>query len=282
MFRKQQTWDRVPVEYSTNTVSAVWVVWQASGTIGSELQLRMHLTEPDTATPLTAGVVTAELLDRLRQYDTCTLANAIEKFDIRLRNQGFTGPALRCMFNDTPPLLGYAVTFRVRSSNPPMQGGAFLDRTDWWASLLESPNPRIAVIEDVEPNPGHGSVAGEIHCAVLQRLGCAGLITNGAVRDLPALHRLQFPVFAAYAAVSHLYYHVVDFGNPAEIFGLEVMPGDLLYADCHGVLSIPKEIASELPEVAEAIVRHERRVIDFCRSPEFSLEGLKAELKSLT
>lgn len=75
---------------------------------------------------------------------------------------------------------------------------------------------------------------------------------------------------------------MVDFGVPVEIFGLQIQPGDLLMADCHGVLSIPRQLARRLPEVAGRIQSHERRVIDFCRSPEFSLERLRAELRLLT
>lgn len=242
----------------------------------------MPSREPEPCTSATEAALTREQLDQLRHYDTCTLANAIEKFGIRLRNEGFTGPGLQCLSPGAPALLGYATTFRVKSSNPPVTGGTFLDRTDWWEPLGAIPAPRIAVIQDLEAEPGHGSVAGEVHCAVLERLGCSGLITNGAVRDLPALENMGFAVFARYAAVSHSYYHVVDFGDPAEILGLEVRAGDLLYADRHGVLSIPKEVACRLPEAAAEVVRHERRVIDFCRTPEFSLEVLKTELKSIS
>jgi 4-hydroxy-4-methyl-2-oxoglutarate aldolase len=241
----------------------------------------MPFPESDTATSRTEVALTAEQLNELRQFDTCTLANAIEKFDIRLRNQGFTGPGLRPFAADLQLLIGYAATVRVKSSNPPMQGGSFHDRNDWWASLLKMPAPCVAVVQDLEPAPGHGSVAGLIHCEVLQKLGCTGLITNGAVRDIPALRQRPFPVFAVHVAVSHSYYHVVDFGQPVEILGLEIRAGDLIAADCHGVLSIPKEVASRLPEVAASIVRHERRIVDLCRSHEVSLEELKNGLTSL-
>jgi 4-hydroxy-4-methyl-2-oxoglutarate aldolase len=163
-----------------------------------------------------------------------------------------------------------------------VQGGAYDDRTDWWRAMESLPAPRIAVIQDLEHPAGGAAVAGAIHAQVLQKLGCEGLITNGAIRDIPAIRKMGFSVFATQVCVSHAYIHKVDFGVRVEICGLEIFPGDLLYADCHGVLSIPMQIAAQLPDVASAIERHERRVIDFCRSPGFSLEELKTQLKSFT
>jgi regulator of RNase E activity RraA len=68
--------------------------------------------------------------------------------------------------------------------------------------------------------------------------------------------------------------HVVDFGAPVEIFGLSIRSGDLLYADIHGVVSIPLEIAARIPAMALEIRAEERQIIDLCRSSEFSLEKL--------
>ena len=68
-------------------------------------------------------------------------------------------------------------------------------------------------------------------------------------------------------------------GQPVKIFGLEIRSGDLLYADCHGVVSIPHEIVAELPAAAAKIREHEQRIIDICRSPGFSLEKSQSNSK---
>ena len=69
--------------------------------------------------------------DAIRQFDTCTIANAIEHFRVRLRNEGFTRPGLQCVTGGAPRLLGYAATCRVRCADPPVSGNAYADRTDW-------------------------------------------------------------------------------------------------------------------------------------------------------
>ena len=237
--------------------------------------MRIH-TSPERRTPALSDAT----LHAILQFDTCTIANAVERFDVRLRNEGFTKPGLRCVTGDFPRILGYAATCRVRSSNPPVRGQAFLDRTDWWDSVAVLPTPRIAVIEDLEAKDGWGSAIGEVHAAVFKAFHFTGGITNGAVRDIPGLRGLPFPVLARGIAVSHAYSHLVDFGNPVEIFGLEISSGDLLYADCHGVISIPLEIAGELPAAARDIRRQERRIIDLCQSPDFTPERLLEAIKT--
>ena len=250
--------------------------------ITARVQMQIKPTETDSPSGA-APFLSSEQLAALRQYDSCTLANAIETFEIRLRNEGYTGPGLQCLSGDIAPLIGYAVTGRVRSANPPISGSThYYDRTDWWMQAQNYPAPWISVLQDVDPYPGTGAVCGEIHSAILQRLGCIALVTNGAVRDLPAVRRLGFPLFASHVAVSHAYTHLIDLGEPVTICGLEVHPGDLLCADCHGVLSIPRQIAMDLPAIAARLKAHERRVVDLCRSPDFSLDRLKAEVQLLS
>lgn len=225
-------------------------------------------------------MVSPAKLDAIQQFDTCTIANAIEQFGVRLRNEGFTRPGLRCVTDPSARLLGYASTSRVRSSDPPIRGKAYLDRTDWWAAVDSLPQPRVAVIQDVDPQPGGGACIGEVHAAILKAFGCGGAITNGAVRDIPAVSKLEFPLFAPFVTVSHAYMHLVDYGAPVEILGLKVRAGDLLYADCHGVVSIPLEIAEELPEAAATIQAKEQKIVQLCLSQDFSTERLLNVIRS--
>ena len=96
-----------------------------------------------------------------------------------------------------------------------------------------------------------------------------------AVRDLPALEAMGFPVFAGSATVSHAYVHIIEFGQPVEVGGLTIRAGDLVHGDCHGVLSIPNQIATQIPAVADKIRQQEERIIALCRSHDFSIEKLR-------
>jgi 4-hydroxy-4-methyl-2-oxoglutarate aldolase len=200
---------------------------------------------------------------------------------VRLRNSGFADASIRCIFEDFPPIVGYAATARVRTSVPPMQGHNYIDRTDWWNAILEIPAPRVVVVEDVEKHPGIGSFVGEVHANILSALGCVGVVTNGAVRGLPHVRSTGFQFFAGNVAVSHAYAHIFQFGTPVEIGGLKIEPGDLLHGDRHGILKVPFEIASNIPAMAREIQDKEERVIAMCRSADFSLDKLRELFRSL-
>ena len=227
------------------------------------------------APPVREPPLTAEELEALRRLDACTLANAIETFRERLRDEGFADGSVRCLFPQLPAMLGYAATVRIRGSHPPTAGRIYSDRTDWWDYILSLPPPRVVVVEDVSERPGFGSLIGAVHANILRALGCVGAVTNGAVRDIPALERLGFPVFASRATVSHVYTHILDFGLPVQIGALAMRSGDLLHGDLHGVQSIPLDISRQIPEVAAKIVAEESRIIALCQGPAFSLERLR-------
>lgn len=220
-------------------------------------------------------LVSQETLAALGQLDTCAVVNAIECFDVRLRNEGFTNTSIRSQLPALPPMIGYAMTLRVRSASPSWKGENYLDRTDWWGYLQAQPAPRVLVIQDMDGHTGTGAFIGETHAAILQALGCVGAVTNGAVRDLPAVGRLGFRLFSSSVAVSHSYMHVVEVGGRVEVGGLSIAPGDLLHGDQHGVVLIPAQIAEQIPPTVERIRKRERAIIQYCHSPGFTLEGLK-------
>ncbi len=222
--------------------------------------------------------LSAAEFEKIRALDTCTASNAIERFNVRLRNEGFVSGAVRSMFPHRAPMLGYAATGRIRSSMPPISGRCYHDKMDWWSYVASVPEPRVLVIQDADHLPGTGALVGEIHAAIGLALRCVGHVTNGAVRDLPAVEATGFQLFAGSVAVSHAYAHIVEFGEPVEIGGLRIAPGDLIHGDCHGVHTIPLSIASEIPAMAERIGREESELIEFCGSPEFSLERLSQML----
>lgn len=219
-------------------------------------------------------------LEALRGLSTCAVANAIENFEGRLRNEGFSGPGIRAMFPEQKPVVGYAVTVKIRSSSPPPEGHIYLEHTEWWNQILKSSAPRIVVIEDVDPQVGIGALVGEVHANILKALDCVGVVTNGAVRDLPALHAMGFAAFAGGVSVSHAYAHLVEIGTPVEIAGLKIESGDLLHADCHGVISVPPHIVGEIPAVAARMIAQEKELKSLCK-PGVNVEELRSMVRKL-
>jgi 4-hydroxy-4-methyl-2-oxoglutarate aldolase len=222
--------------------------------------------------------VTSTELEQLRALDACTVANAIETFDVRLRNTGFADGCIRCMFPDFPPLVGYAATVRIRTSEPPMEGRIYHQRTDWWDHILSIPEPRVIVAQDIDKRPGLGAFVGEIHSNIFRRLGCAGYVTNGAVRDLPGVRATGLQVFAECVSMSHAYAHVFDFGGPLEIGHMKVKPGDLIHGDQHGVQTVPLGVAAKIPEGARRLLEAERELIDCIRTRTCTIPELREQI----
>jgi regulator of RNase E activity RraA len=133
---------------------------------------------------MTVNRLETSVLEELRQLDSCSVANAIETFGMRLRNTGFSDSSIRCLFEDEPPMVGYAATVRIRTAEPPMEGESYFYRLDWLDYFSSIPSPRVLVLEDMDTNPGIGAFIGDVHANILHVLGCAGVVTNGAVRDV--------------------------------------------------------------------------------------------------
>jgi regulator of RNase E activity RraA len=219
--------------------------------------------------------LTPAALAALQRLDACTIANAIESFDQRLRNEGFADGSIRSLFPDLPPMVGYAVTVKIRGATPPTGAHRYIERMDWWDYLLSVPSPRVLVVQDLSSKRGQGALLGEVHINILRALGCVGAVTDGSVRDLAAIEPLGFPVFAGSVSVSHSYIHLVETGTPVLVGGLTVRSGELLHGDRNGLQSVPLSLAPGIPAVAARMQEADDAVIALCRSADFTLAKLR-------
>ena len=209
------------------------------------------------------------LLETLKRFDSPTLSNAIETFAVRPRDEGYMSMDVRCMFPELGPLVGYAATATIRARGP-VQG----DQTALYQHVREIPEPRVVVVQDMDEPPGCGSLWGEVSATIFGALGCAGCVTDGCVRDLKEARAMGFQFFARGPCVSHGYVRVETAGRPVTVGGLSISPGDLIHADQHGVLLIPREVAVELPAAAERVITAEQSLLKWVRSSDFDADEL--------
>lgn len=222
--------------------------------------------------PLDPGLAT------LRHMGSCTVANAIEAMNLRLRNEGYTDGSILRQTSGLSSVVAHAATMRIRSSSPPPDKQPYFEGTDWFDHLLSLPQPTILVVEEVAPTPLSGAFVGEVHASILSALGCVGVVTNGFVRDVAGLDAIGFTAYSSGLTVSHAYSHIIEYGGPVEVASLRINPGDLLHGDVHGLVSVPPEVVRKLPAVASQLEARERKIINYCGSPTFSVEGLRALL----
>lgn len=230
---------------------------------------------PDEAKVPPEARLTPEEMDYLKRWDAPTIANAVERTRLRPRGEGFMSPGIRPVFPELGPMVGYAVTATIKASEGRKEGEAYVGGFEYYEYIQSIPAPRIMVIHDEDaPNPV-GSFWGEVHGNLHQALGCIGVVTDGGVRDLAPVRALRFHYFAAAVLVSHVHVHLVDFGKPVTVGGHTVKPGDILFGDEHGVIDIPHPLAKKTGPLCYEAYKAERPVIDFYKSPEFSIQALR-------
>lgn len=217
-----------------------------------------------------AAPLTEAQIAELKRFNTPTISNAIELFDVRPRDVGFLPHEIRCLTPELGVVCGYAVTAQTRAQPgdpaPPELLG------NYFRYVAAQPGPKIAVGEDLDVPAGLGAQFGEVTATIHKKLGCVGHVTNGCPRDLDEVGALGFGLFGLNPCVSHAYVRLVDFDKPVKIAGVTIAPGDLLHADKHGVCIVPIEIADKLADACAEVERLERPLLDICRGDAFDLE----------
>lgn len=217
---------------------------------------------------------TPSLFAHLRRFDTPTIANALEIAQGKRSTSGFTQQTYLCAFPKLPAIVGFARTATIRCSTPYDPAVRRKNQIAYYDYVAQGEQPTIAVIQDIDSQPGLGAFWGEVNTHVHWGLGCVGSLTNGSMRDLDAMHP-QFQCFAATLSPSHAWVQVVDVGKPVEVLGLAVGNGDIVHADRHGAIIIPRDVLDKLPAAIDLMARREKVILDAARKPGFGVAALR-------
>jgi regulator of RNase E activity RraA len=209
----------------------------------------------------------------LGKFDTPTICNIIELFDVRPRNTGFMDGRIKACFPKMPPMVGYASTATFRSAAPPRSGDIYSSMQQQVDSFRELPGPAVVVFQDLDDPPA-AATFGEVMCTTYKTFGAVGIVTSGGGRDLDQVEALGFPAFTAGTICAHGYCHTLSINVPVHVGGITVCPGDLLHGDLNGVTTIPREIASAVAHASRAFMAAEQVVLDYLKSGSATAEGL--------
>lgn len=116
---------------------------------------------------------------------------------------------------------------------------------------------------------------GEILTVAAQAKGVAGLVIDGAVRDIEAIARLRFPVFSRCLAIGACTKERFGTLNQPLVFGgVAVRPGDVVFGDSDGLVVIERERADEVHAAACRRRDVEAGLVEQLRAGKTTLELL--------
>jgi len=220
---------------------------------------------------------TRQLFESLAEVDTPTVCNALEIVMGGRTASGFTTGRVVPMDQGLPPMVGYAVTAKLRASVAAQEDADVVlrRRLGYYRMVGEAAarRPTIVVIEDTDHPAAVGAFWGEVNVAIHLGLGVKGVLTNGSMRDLGDVDD-GFQVLAGTIGPSHAHVHITDLAVPVTVLGLEIAPGDLIHADRHGAVLIRPEHTQQLPEAIDDVKRNEAPILEAARAEGFDLPTL--------
>jgi regulator of RNase E activity RraA len=203
----------------------------------------------------------AELLE-LRRWNTPTIFNGWEQVTQRdVAREGINLEPTTDYMPQMGSMVGYAVTVAFEPSKREHVEANPNAWSEYQRYVASQPGPKIVIVQDLDKPNCVGAFWGEVNANVHRALGCVGTVTDGGVRDLEEMCYAGFKVLAARLCVGHGYSTPLRWGEPVEVFGRRVEPGQLIHADKHGFLAVPREDEQGLLEAARFMDGNECRTL---------------------
>ncbi len=192
--------------------------------------------------------------EALLKVGTSTLTGALYRRGFRNMFMQDVNP-LRA---DQPRMVGLAFTMRFIPSREDKNGPLAKGRSSVQPQAMEQCPPGHVLVVDSRGDARAAS-AGDLYIGRLKARGCAGIVTDGGLRDSEGIGRTGLPAYLKRptSPPSPIIHHPVDLGLPIGCGGVAVYPGDVIVGDCDGVVVIPPDIADEVAEEALATTSYD-------------------------
>ena len=203
----------------------------------------------------------------LAAHDTPTVFNAmVTRFG--LPNEEYTDHTIRCLLPELGSVIGYAATVEVTTNDPDPPAVSWRDH---YRHLEEADGPHVVVMRDVDSRPGRGASFGDVMAVMHKRLGVAGVIVDGTIRDLDGIREVGLPMFAWGVVPGHGLFCPVRIGAPITVGQLRIRSGDLIMADSNGCVRVPLDRAEETLAAVQSVIDLEDGKRRFAESGEFTV-----------
>ncbi|MBN1583825.1 MAG: RraA family protein, partial [Anaerolineae bacterium] len=185
------------------------------------------------------SMITQEMLDALREFDTPSITNVVATYPTNPLCLGlynpwtenwYTDQTIKCMYPEMGPLVGYAVTCVYGLPDPNYSRLSFMDVVD---ALDASPKPTIFVFQQKFPPELAGKVglSGGNMTSAMKAVGCVGAISNGPSRDIDEIRPMGFQYLLSGITPGHGSMAIYAINVPVSVGSMDVAPGEIIHMD---------------------------------------------------
>lgn len=116
---------------------------------------------------------------------------------------------------------------------------------------------------------------------LLASVGCAGLVTDGGVRDIPGLLSVPLAVYCTGVTIHHTALRFGNLNQPVQIGGIQINPSDIIHANNEGVIKLPAASLEALPEAATRMKSFEHAIHQVWRQRDVSLAEKRSVVEGM-
>ena len=202
--------------------------------------------------------------DTLKNASTASIATLLYKRG--LRNQFIQG--VSSLGSVSTHMVGPIYTLRYIPAREDLNPITVFQNADHPQRVAVESIPKGHVLVMDCRQDASAASAGSILATRLEVRGCAGIVTDGGLRDADEISKLTLPAFCAKpSAPTNLTKHqALDINVPIGCGGVAVFPGDIAVGDGDGVIVIPAEIADDIAAEAKNMEHFENWVIEEVKS----------------